>query len=36
MSPQGLPLAYGRAKEIFRVPAFMAWGDAAKAASITA
>ncbi len=36
MSPQRLPLAYGRAKEIFRVPAFIAWGDAAKAASITA
>ena len=36
MSPQGSPLAYGRTKEFFRVPAFMAWGDAAKAASITA
>lgn len=36
MSPQGSPLAYGRVKENFRVPAFMAWGDAAKAASITA
>ena len=33
---QGAPLAYGRAKENFRVPAFMAWGDPAKAASITA
>ncbi len=35
-SPQGSPLAYGRAEENFRVPAFIAWGDAAKAASITA
>lgn len=33
-SPQGLPLAYGRATENFRVPAFIAWGDADKAASI--
>jgi 3'(2'), 5'-bisphosphate nucleotidase len=33
MSPQCSPLAYGRAKESFRVPAFIAWGDAAKAAS---
>jgi 3'(2'), 5'-bisphosphate nucleotidase len=31
-SPQGLPLAYGRAAEKFRVPAFIAWGDAGKAA----
>jgi 3'(2'), 5'-bisphosphate nucleotidase len=36
MSPQGQPLAYGRATDNFRVPAFMAWGDAAKAASIAA
>ncbi len=35
-NPQGSPLAYGRAEENFRVPAFIAWGDAAKAASITA
>ncbi len=35
-NPQGLPLAYGRAAENFRVPAFMAWGDAAKAATISA
>ena len=33
-SPQGLPLAYGRATENFRVPAFIAWGDADKAASV--
>ena len=32
-SPQGLPLAYGRAAENFRVPAFIAWGDAGKAAA---
>ena len=31
-SPQGLPLAYGRAAENFRVPAFIAWGDADKSA----
>ena len=35
-SPQGTPLPYGRATENFRVPAFMAWGDAAKAASMRA
>jgi 3'(2'), 5'-bisphosphate nucleotidase len=35
-SPQGSPLAYGRAAENFRVPAFMAWGDTEKAASISA
>ncbi len=34
-TPQGKPLAYGRAPENFRVPAFIAWGDPAKAASIT-
>lgn len=33
MSPQGSPLAYGRAAENFRVPAFIAWGDAGKAAA---
>jgi len=32
-SPQGLPLAYGRAAENFRVPAFVAWGDPNKAAA---
>ena len=31
--PDGGPLAYGRAAAGFRVPAFMAWGDPAKAAS---
>jgi 3'(2'), 5'-bisphosphate nucleotidase len=31
-TPQGSPLAYGRAAENFRVPAFIAWGDAAKSA----
>jgi 3'(2'), 5'-bisphosphate nucleotidase len=36
MSPQGLSLSYGRAAENFRVPAFMAWGDAVKAASMRA
>jgi 3'(2'), 5'-bisphosphate nucleotidase len=30
---QGGPLAYGRAAEKFRVPAFIAWGDPAKAAA---
>jgi 3'(2'), 5'-bisphosphate nucleotidase len=30
-SPQGRPLTYGRARD-FRVPAFVAWGDARKAA----
>jgi 3'(2'), 5'-bisphosphate nucleotidase len=34
--PQGSPLVYGRATENFRVPAFMAWGDPGKAASINA
>jgi 3'(2'), 5'-bisphosphate nucleotidase len=32
-TPQGLPLAYGRAAENFRVPAFVAWGDPNKAAA---
>ena len=36
MTPQGSPLAYGRAMENFRVPAFMAWGDAEKATWISA
>jgi 3'(2'), 5'-bisphosphate nucleotidase len=31
-SPQGAPLTYGRARENFRVPAFIAWGDARKPA----
>jgi len=32
-TPQGSPIAYGRAAENFRVPAFIAWGDAAKSAA---
>jgi 3'(2'), 5'-bisphosphate nucleotidase len=36
MTPQGTPLAYGRATANFRVPAFIAWGDPAKAAMIRA
>jgi 3'(2'), 5'-bisphosphate nucleotidase len=32
-TPQGEPLRYGRAAENYRVPAFIAWGDPAKAAS---
>lgn len=32
-TPQGGPLAYGRAAEKFRVPAFVAWGDPVKAAA---
>jgi 3'(2'), 5'-bisphosphate nucleotidase len=32
--PQGAALAYGRAQENFRVPAFIAWGDAHKAAGV--
>ncbi len=35
-TPQGGPVAYGRVAEKFRVPAFIAWGDPAKAATITA
>ena len=31
-TPQGLPLDFGRAAENFRVPAFIAWGDARKSA----
>lgn len=34
MTPQGTPLSYGRAAENFRVPAFVAWGDPAKAAAM--
>jgi 3'(2'), 5'-bisphosphate nucleotidase len=34
-TPQGGPLAYGRIAEKFRVPAFVAWGDPAKAATVT-
>ncbi len=33
-TPQGLPLEYGRTAENFRVPAFIAWGDATKSAAI--
>lgn len=33
-TPQGGPLAYGRVAENFRVPAFIAWGDPAKAKAI--
>jgi 3'(2'), 5'-bisphosphate nucleotidase len=36
MSPQGSPLAYGRTAEKFRVPAFIAWGDAGKAVTARA
>jgi len=32
-TPQGLPLGFGRAAENFRVPAFIAWGDARKSAA---
>ena len=32
-TPQGLPLDFGRAAENFRVPAFIAWGDARKSAA---
>jgi 3'(2'), 5'-bisphosphate nucleotidase len=35
-SPRGQPLPYGRAAELFRVPAFIAWGDPAKARAFTA
>lgn len=34
-TPQGGPLAYGRAAHDFRVPAFIAWGDPAKAATVS-
>lgn len=33
-TPQGTALAYGRITEKFRVPAFVAWGDPAKAAAV--
>lgn len=32
-APEGGPVAYGRAAANFRVPAFIAWGDPAKAAA---
>ncbi|MGB6315637.1 MAG: 3'(2'),5'-bisphosphate nucleotidase CysQ [Pseudolabrys sp.] len=32
-TPQGLALAYGRVAEHFRVPAFIAWGDASRSAA---
>jgi 3'(2'), 5'-bisphosphate nucleotidase len=32
-TPQGEPLRYGRVAENYRVPAFIAWGDPARAAS---
>jgi 3'(2'), 5'-bisphosphate nucleotidase len=32
-SAQGVPLAYGRADQDFRVPTFVAWGDPGKAAT---
>ena len=34
-TPQGLPLEYGRTAENFRVPAFIAWGDATKSAAVS-
>jgi 3'(2'), 5'-bisphosphate nucleotidase len=34
MTPQGTTLSYGRAAENFRVPAFVAWGDPAKATAM--
>lgn len=33
-TPQGTTLSYGRVAENFRVPAFIAWGDADKAKSV--
>jgi 3'(2'), 5'-bisphosphate nucleotidase len=33
-APGGGPLAYGRAAQDFRVPAFIAWGDPAKGAGV--
>ena len=33
-TPQGTALPYGRADANFRVPAFIAWGDPAMAASV--
>ena len=32
-APDGSRLAYGRAEQDFRVPAFIAWGDAGKSAT---
>ena len=32
-TPQGMPLDFGRAAENFRVPAFIAWGDASRSAA---
>jgi 3'(2'), 5'-bisphosphate nucleotidase len=34
ITPQGLPLEYGRTAENFRVPAFVAWGDATRSATV--
>jgi 3'(2'), 5'-bisphosphate nucleotidase len=34
-TPEGSPLIYGRSQQNFRVPAFIAWGDPAKAAAFT-
>ena len=36
VTPDGRPVAYGRSAENFRVPAFIAWGDPAKAVAMTA
>ncbi|MCK9908669.1 3'(2'),5'-bisphosphate nucleotidase CysQ [Microbacteriaceae bacterium K1510] len=36
ITPEGRPVAYGRSAENFRVSAFVAWGDPAKAAAVTA
>jgi 3'(2'), 5'-bisphosphate nucleotidase len=33
-TPEGTALAYGRAAEKFRVPAFVAWGDRGKAVAL--
>jgi len=35
-APEGAPVAYGRVDEAFRVPGFIAWADAAAAATVTA
>lgn len=35
MTPQGEPLRFGRLKDKFKVPGFIAWGDAARAATPT-
>lgn len=34
LTPQGTPLAYGRAAENFRVPAFVVWGDPARTVAV--